>query len=266
MPMVKLRHLVPVGDSGLIQILFTFSESHIPSAASIAGGAACKSTMVAAEFDQEGELVWMDGNPLQGVSFGEAAKGVVAMARFAGARGWVPATSGNFSVRLDEERAALTATGANKAELDETGVIEAEIAGPKHPRASAEAPLHLMRYRAAPEIGAIAHVHGLAATVLSRRHETAGHIRLEGWELLKAFPGIETHEAHLDIPIVPNDQDTDRLAALVEERLAAGGPFHGYLIAGHGLYVWGRTAAETIRHMEAFDFLLTAQMHEEGAR
>ena len=223
--------------------------------------------MVAAEFDQEGELVGMDGNPLQGVSFGEAAKGVVAMARFAGARGWVPATSGNFSVRLDEERAALTATGANKAELDETGVIEAEIAGPKHPRASARsaASSHaLPRCARNRRHRPCARARGYRS--LSRRHETAGHIRLEGWELLKAFPGIDTHEAHLDIPIVPNDQDTDRLAALVEERLAAGGPFHGYLIAGHGLYVWGRTAAETIRHMEAFDFLLTAQMHEEGAR
>ncbi|MBO6635817.1 methylthioribulose 1-phosphate dehydratase [Parvibaculum sp.] len=222
--------------------------------------------MVAPELDHEGRLVGMDVNSPQGMSFEEAAKGVVAMARFAGMRGWVPATSGNFSVRVDEKWAALTATGANKAELDEAGVIEAEIAGPKHPRASAEAPLHLVRYRAAPEIGAIAHVHGLAATVLSRRHEKAGSIRLEGWELLKAFPGIDTHEAHLDVPIVPNDQDTDRLAGLVEEKLAAGGPFHGYLIAGHGLYVWGGSAVETIRHMEAFDFLLTAQMYEEGAR
>ncbi len=222
--------------------------------------------MVAAGFETDGKPIEMNDFGIQRLSYEEAARGVIAMARFAGARHWVPATSGNFSVRMDEKKAALTATGASKAELDEAGVIEADIAGPKHPRASAEAPLHLMRYRAAPEIGAIAHVHGLAATVLSRRHEKAGVLRLEGWELLKAFPGIDTHEAHLDIPIVANDQDTDRLAALAEERLAEGGPFHGYLIAGHGLYVWGRTAAETIRLMEAFDFLLTAQMHEEGAR
>lgn len=208
----------------------------------------------------------MRDGPRRYLNFAEAANGVIAMARFAGMRGWVPATSGNFSVRMDQTKAALTATGANKAELDEAGVIEAEIAGPKHPRASAEAPLHLMRYRAAPDIGAIAHMHSMAATVLSRRHERAGALRLEGWELLKAFPGIETHDTCLDIPIVPNDQDTERLAALVEGRLADRGPLHGYLIAGHGLYVWGRTAVETIRHMEAFDFLLTAQMHEEAAR
>jgi methylthioribulose-1-phosphate dehydratase len=200
------------------------------------------------------------------LSYDEAVQGVIAMARIAGSRGWVPATSGNFSVRVDSATAAVTATGANKAELDATGVIEAEIFGVRHPRASAEAPLHLVRYRNAPSIGAIAHMHSMAATVLSRRHEKAGFLRLEGWELLKAFSGIKTHETALDIPIVPNDQDTDRLAELVEERLAGFDKAYGYLIAGHGLYVWGADARETIRHMEAFDFLLTAQLHEEGFR
>ncbi len=200
------------------------------------------------------------------LSYGEAVQGVIAMARFAGSRGWVPATSGNFSVRMDSAMAAVTATGANKAELDEAGVIEAEIKGPKHPRASAEAPLHLARYRNAPAIGAISHMHSMAATVLSRRHADAGFLRLEGWELLKAFSGIETHETALDVLIVPNDQDTDRLAEFVEQKLAGMERTYGYLIAGHGLYVWGADVRETIRHMEAFDFLLTAQLHEEGFR
>jgi methylthioribulose-1-phosphate dehydratase len=203
---------------------------------------------------------------LKPLVFADAADGVIAMAHFAGARHWVPATSGNFSVRIDDRLAALTATGADKARLTATDVIEAEIAGPKHPRASAEAPLHLARYRADSSIGAIAHIHTVASTVLSRRHAAKGALRLEGWELLKAFPGIATHETAIDIPIVPNDQDTERLAALVEERLGKSAPVHGYLIAGHGLYVWGASAKDAIRHMDAFDFLLTAQLHEEQAR
>jgi methylthioribulose-1-phosphate dehydratase len=199
-------------------------------------------------------------------SFADAIRGVVAMAHFAGERHWVPATSGNFSVRIDNRLAAVTASGADKARVTESEVIEAEISGPKHPRASAEAPLHLARYAADAAVGAVAHIHTLPATVLSRRHEAAGVLRLEGWELLKAFSGIQTHETALDVPIVPNDQDTDRLAALVEERLRISGPAYGYLIAGHGLYVWGASAKDAIRHMEAFDFLLTAQLHEEAAR
>ena len=200
------------------------------------------------------------------LSLAEAATGVMAMAHFAGARQWVPATSGNFSVRMSAGEAAVTATGADKARLGETDVIAAEISGPKHPRASAEAPLHLMRYAAVPEIGAIAHIHSMPATLLSRRHEKAGLLRLEGWELLKAFSGVTTHEIALDLPIVPNDQDTDRLGALVEERMQSGTNAPGYLIAGHGLYIWGATARDTIRHMDAFDFLLTAILSEENAR
>ncbi len=188
------------------------------------------------------------------------------MAHFAGERHWVPATSGNFSVRVDQRFAALTATGADKARLTAADVIEAEIAGPKHPRASAEAPLHLARYRADASVGAVAHIHTVAATVLSRRHEARGVLRIAGWELLKAFPGITTHETAIEVPIVPNDQDTERLAALVEERLKNSAPVHGYLIAGHGLYVWGASAKDAIRHMDAFDFLLTAELHEEQAR
>lgn len=197
------------------------------------------------------------------LSFAEAADGVIAMAHYAGAHGLVPATSGNFSVRMDASRAAVTATGANKAALTRDEVIEADIEGEKHPRASAEAPLHLVRYAHAPEIGAISHIHSLAATVLSRRHEAEGVLRLEGWELLKAFSGIRTHETALDVPIVPNDQDTDRLAQLVEARLKENSPSYGYLIAGHGLYVWGATSKDVLRHMEAFEFLLNAQLLEE---
>lgn len=199
-------------------------------------------------------------------AFAAAAAGVIAMARYAGERHWVPATSGNFSVRIDDRFAAVTATGADKANLTEADVIAAEITGAKHPRASAEAPLHLVRYAADPSIGAIAHIHTLPATLLSRRHAATGVLRLEGWELLKAFSGITTHETALDIPIVPNDQDTDRLAAHVEARLKVSGAVPGYLIAGHGLYAWGASAKDAIRHMEAFDFLLTAELNEENAR
>lgn len=198
------------------------------------------------------------------LSFVDAADGVIVMAHYAGAHGLVPATSGNFSVRMNATHAAVTATGANKAALTRDDVIQAEIAGGKHPRASAEAPLHLVRYAHAPEIGAISHIHSLAATVLSRRHEAEGVLRLEGWELLKAFSGIGTHETVMEVPIVPNDQDTDRLAMLVERRLRESARAFGYLIAGHGLYVWGATCKDALRHMEAFEFLLNAQLCEEG--
>jgi methylthioribulose-1-phosphate dehydratase len=34
----------------------------------------------------------------------------------------------------------------------------------------------------------------------------------------------------------------------------------GYLIAGHGLYTWGASVAETMRHLEAFEFLFQCEL------
>jgi methylthioribulose-1-phosphate dehydratase len=31
---------------------------------------------------------------------------------------------------------------------------------------------------------------------------------------------------------------------------------HGFLIAGHGLYTWGRTIADAERHVEILEFLM----------
>ena len=40
----------------------------------------------------------------------DATRDVLALAHHCGAKGWIPATSGNFSVRIDAERAAITAS------------------------------------------------------------------------------------------------------------------------------------------------------------
>ena len=42
------------------------------------------------------------------MTFEEAAEGLVAIGRAFDARGWAPATSGNYSARLDDGRVAIT--------------------------------------------------------------------------------------------------------------------------------------------------------------
>ncbi|HRE60100.1 MAG TPA: methylthioribulose 1-phosphate dehydratase [Micropepsaceae bacterium] len=194
----------------------------------------------------------------------EAIAGVIALAHFAGARGMVPATAGNFSVRMDATSAALTATGCDKGAITEAHVITVPINGPRHPRASAEGELHLQLYRDDPAIGAIAHVHHKSATVLSRRHLRHGHLRIAGWELLKVFRGITTHETHIDVPIFDNSQDMQLLAHEVSRRIEGQADCFGYLLAGHGLYVWGKDVAETRRHLEGFDALFDMILAEEN--
>ncbi|GAB6043397.1 methylthioribulose 1-phosphate dehydratase [Endothiovibrio diazotrophicus] len=185
---------------------------------------------------------------------------LVEAGRFLFSRGWVPATSGNFSARRDDGTIAITVSGRHKGRLTVNDLMTVEADGtPLQPglRSSAETGLHLALYRRWPAVGAVLHTHSVNATVLTRVRSEA--LYLADYELLKAFPGVTTHEGAITVPIFPNDQDIKRLSAQVEEHLDRHSDVHGYLIAGHGLYTWGRDVAETLRHVEAFEFLFECE-------
>src|SRR4051812_20644185 len=119
--------------------------------------------------------------------------------------GWMPATSGNASRRLAGGGFLVTASGVDKGRLGPNDVVTLDPDGAPLPgslRASAETGLHLARYRADPAVGAVLHVHAPRAVLASRRF--GGEVVLEGFELLKAFSGIVTHEARMVVPIVDN--------------------------------------------------------------
>jgi methylthioribulose-1-phosphate dehydratase len=192
----------------------------------------------------------------------QAVEAIAAIGRFASARGWVAATSGNFSCRLDAGHALLTRSGIDKGAIGAGDVAVVPLAGPIPAGMSAETPLHLARYRASAAIGAIVHVHTVAATVLSRADLKLGYVRLRGFEMQKALSGITTHESVVDVPVFANSQDTTALAATVESRLAGDDAVPGYLLAGHGLYAWGATMGDARRHLEGLEFLLTCTLEE----
>jgi methylthioribulose-1-phosphate dehydratase len=196
------------------------------------------------------------------VADAHAVAEIAAFGRFAAARGWVPATSGNFSLRLDAAHALVTRSGGDKGALGPADVAVVPLAGPVPPGVSAETPLHVARYRACATIGAIVHIHTVASTVASRAALAAGRVRFTGFEMQKALDGVSTHESVVDLPVFANDQDTVRLAATIEARLSGEGPVPGYLLAGHGLYAWGATMADARRHAEGLEFLLACTLEE----
>ena len=122
-------------------------------------------------------------------------------------RGWVPATAGNISVRLDTERVAITASGFHKGFLDAGAVMQVALDGTPltNAKPSAETLLHCQIYRLHPGVGAVLHGHSVAATVLSMAQ--TGPIRLAQYEVLKVFEGQSTHDVALDLPVFDNDQD-----------------------------------------------------------
>jgi methylthioribulose-1-phosphate dehydratase len=176
--------------------------------------------------------------------------------------GWTPATSSNFSHRLDQRHAAITVSGKDKGRLVEDDIMVVDFNGQavgRPLRPSAETLLHTRLYARFPDVGCVLHTHSPVQTIASRLWASQGHIRLEGYELLKALHGNTTHELAIELPVFANTQDMNVLAAQVEAALDAG-PLWGYLIDGHGLYAWGRDMAEARRHLEAFEFLLHCEL------
>lgn len=191
---------------------------------------------------------------------------LIEAARDFGARGWTPATSGNYSVRLDDASIMITRSGSDKRRLELADLmrLDADGAPLEDAKPSAEALLHVQIYRHEPSVMSVLHVHSPAATVISRRAELKnGALRLENYELLKALEGVETHAHGIDLPVVANDQDMQRLAEAVAPWLAkpAGPP--AYLIEGHGIYTWGRSVAAAARHLEALDFILNCELMDK---
>lgn len=189
------------------------------------------------------------------------AKALIAAGQLFHQRGWVPATGGNFSARLDAQRMLITASGCHKGELQREDFLVAGFDGVPidSPRkASYETLLHCQLYRRDPAIGAVLHTHSIANTVLSRR---LTRIELSSYELLKLLPGIKTHEATVSLPVFANDQDIARLAAAVDEHMQRDPQMPAYLIAGHGLYAWGADVAQARWRVEAIEFMLECELH-----
>ncbi len=180
------------------------------------------------------------------------------------ARGMVPATSGNLSARLSSGELAITVSGSHKGRLGQHDIMRVDARGESLDgrRPSAETLLHVQVYRHFPEVRVVLHPHSVSATLLSRLHSR--HLLLQDYELLKAFPGVDSHACDVVVPNFANDQDIARLAQEVAAYMEANAAVHGYLISGHGFYTWGETVDDALRHVEAFEFLFECELRLRG--
>ncbi len=209
----------------------------------------------------------MNGRNLQGIAWNEAllsqAHRLCEAAHLCSQRGWVPATSGNFSLRdRFSGRILITASGLDKGTITPTDLLEIDgdcnaLAGNGKP--SAETSLHGVIYRAQPEARAIFHVHSIWNTLISDHFAAKGGVVLEGYELLKALSTITTHEHRELVPILENSQEYGGLSTELATMLVDVPKAHGVLLRRHGLYTWGESVAGAWRHLEALEFMFEAE-------
>ncbi|MEJ8566304.1 methylthioribulose 1-phosphate dehydratase [Elongatibacter sediminis] len=192
--------------------------------------------------------------------FAQRSAELIGAGRYMHDRGWVPATSGNFSARLRSGEIAITVSGRHKGRLEPNDIMRVDLAGTSldGSRPSAETLLHTSLYQRFGETGSVLHAHSPGSILASRVFP--GGLELSDHELLKALPGITTHETRVRIPVFANDQDMNRLTARVSDYLDRQPDCPGYVIAGHGFYTWGATVDDALRHAEALEFLFDIEV------
>jgi len=168
-------------------------------------------------------------------------------------RGYVIACEGNLSVRLDAERILLTPSGVCKGDLtpqellltDLSGVV---LSGAGQP--SSEMQMHLLYYRARPDVQAICHAHPPTATGFA----------VAGRALEEAILPPEVVIALGKVPLAPyGTPGTSELCAGLEPLVSK---HDAILLENHGVVTCGKNLRTAYYHMETVEqcarVLLTA--------
>ncbi|MGH1456726.1 MAG: methylthioribulose 1-phosphate dehydratase [Alphaproteobacteria bacterium] len=197
------------------------------------------------------------------ISFEKAVSDIIKAGNRLDAMQLAPATSGNYSMRTGEDEMAITVSGAHKGQLQPSQIMRAKLDGTPidDKKPSAETLLHCVLYKMFPDCNAILHTHSVANTVLTRFMDRAEYLELSGYEMLKAYNGVETHNCSVRLPIFDNTQDMNDLSIRVEEMLQKNPNIPAYMIRAHGIYGWGKDMAEAERVIEATEMMLSCELN-----
>jgi methylthioribulose-1-phosphate dehydratase len=185
--------------------------------------------------------------------------------KFFNSKGWSPATSTNYSYRISQEdsKILISRSGIDKRKFSLNDFILINNNGDIYPefqkenfKSSAETDIHTYIYNKFPEINCVLHTHSALGTVLSQHYLPQKEILFSELEIIKGIEGQTTHQTTLRLPIVSNSQDMKNILFELEHHFHRTGQFFGFLIAGHGLYAWGKDLPTATRHIETFEFLL----------
>jgi len=158
-------------------------------------------------------------------------------------RGFIAATDGNISVRLDEERLLITPTCVCKGHLQAEELLIVDPDGQKlqgDGNVSSELAMHLLIYRMRPDVRGIVHAHPPTATGFA-----AAGIALD--QPLISEVVLTIGEVPLAPYACPGTQD-------LPESLRPFVPKHNaILMANHGVVTYGDDVEQAFMHMETVE-------------
>jgi methylthioribulose-1-phosphate dehydratase len=198
--------------------------------------------------------------------------------------GWVSGTGGGISIR-DAEGVWIAPSGVQKERLEPEQLFLLQdrvwdrvevLAAPGDPalRISECQPLFFNAYRSR-DAKAVLHSHSIWAVLAARlagvssqaaapgASPIAGEFRSRDLEMQKGLRGHGCFD-ELRIPIIANTAREAQLSESMAAAIEAYPHVDAVIVAGHGIYVWGRDWVEAKTQAECLDFLLRVAV--EGHR
>jgi L-fuculose-phosphate aldolase len=155
-------------------------------------------------------------------------------------RGFVVATDGNISLRLDSRRILTSPTGVNKGTMAEEDLVVTDLEGHKlsgRRNPSSELAMHLLIYQLRPDINAVCHAHPPTATGYAAAGIPLNKALL--CELVIALGSVPV--ARYGTP------GTSELAAAIEPLVTG---HDAILMANHGVVTYGQDLLTAFFRME----------------
>lgn len=162
--------------------------------------------------------------------------------------GLVVLTFGNVS-GLDRRRGimAIKPSGVAYEALKAEDIVLVDLEGnvvEGRLRPSSDAPTHLELYKSFPDIGGVAHAHSAYATMFAQARRE-----------IPCYGTTHADQFHGSVPLTRLPSEAEVAAAyerstgrIIVERFAGLAPLElpAVLVAGHGPFTWGRSAAEAV--------------------
>lgn len=187
----------------------------------------------------------------------ELRREMVRLSKWLYRLGYMPATSGNLSVRLDERRLLVTPTGTSKYLLRRADMVVVDLEGRQlqgSRKATSELGMHLAFYRERGDVQAVIHSHPPVATAFA----------CAGW----ALDEMLCQEAAMTLGPVPLARyattGTDEVADSIRPFIPA---YDTILLANHGAVACGTTLFDAFLKMETLEHVAQIRLavHQLGS-